>query len=108
MYLVNIFFFFFSSRRRHTRWNCDWSADVCSSDLLGVRSLTAQRTRSAAAGAMAGLATVLIAACGSSNTVTATPTGGAGPYSANPSATPQGTAHGGHGRADRAGLRHDP
>src|SRR6266568_5904745 len=25
--------FFFSSRRRHTRWNCDWSADVCSSDL---------------------------------------------------------------------------
>src|SRR5689334_24072499 len=29
------FFFFFSSRRRHTRWNCDWSSDVCSSDLLG-------------------------------------------------------------------------
>src|SRR5689334_24095798 len=28
-----IFFFFFSSRRRHTRWNCDWSSDVCSSDL---------------------------------------------------------------------------
>src|SRR6266481_8276792 len=27
-------FFFFSSRRRHTRWNCDWSSDVCSSDLL--------------------------------------------------------------------------
>src|SRR3989338_3073085 len=22
---------FFSSRRRHTRWNCDWSSDVCSS-----------------------------------------------------------------------------
>src|SRR5438309_8187038 len=22
--------FFFSSRRRHTRWNCDWSSDVCS------------------------------------------------------------------------------
>src|SRR5689334_14819868 len=22
-----------SSRRRHTRWNCDWSSDVCSSDL---------------------------------------------------------------------------
>src|SRR5689334_24645454 len=30
-----MFFFFFSSRRRHTRWNCDWSSDVCSSDLLG-------------------------------------------------------------------------
>src|SRR5438309_3130812 len=28
------YFFFFSSRRRHTRWNCDWSSDVCSSDLL--------------------------------------------------------------------------
>src|SRR5438309_5143346 len=27
--------FFFSSRRRHTRWNCDWSSDVCSSDLDG-------------------------------------------------------------------------
>src|SRR6266481_8080457 len=27
-------FFFFSSRRRHTRWNCDWSSDVCSSDLM--------------------------------------------------------------------------
>src|SRR5438309_5988474 len=26
--------FFFSSRRRHTRWNCDWSSDVCSSDLI--------------------------------------------------------------------------
>src|SRR5689334_24768352 len=25
--------FFFSSRRRHTRWNCDLSSDVCSSDL---------------------------------------------------------------------------
>src|SRR6516164_10644573 len=25
--------FFFSSRRRHTRWICDWSSDVCSSDL---------------------------------------------------------------------------
>src|SRR5438309_2402287 len=25
--------FFFSSRRRHTIWNCDWSSDVCSSDL---------------------------------------------------------------------------
>src|SRR5690242_21099454 len=28
------FFFFFSSRRRHTRLTCDWSSDVCSSDLL--------------------------------------------------------------------------
>src|SRR5256886_12393427 len=28
--------FFFSSRRRHTRFDCDWSSDVCSSDLLEV------------------------------------------------------------------------
>src|SRR5260370_40456015 len=26
--------FFFSSRRRHTRFKCDWSSDVCSSDLF--------------------------------------------------------------------------
>src|SRR5438270_2298113 len=26
--------FFFSSRRRHTRFDCDWSPDVCSSDLI--------------------------------------------------------------------------
>src|SRR5438309_9723421 len=31
-------FFFFSSRRRHTRWNCDWSSDVCSSDLVSSAS----------------------------------------------------------------------
>src|SRR2546430_4689578 len=33
MYCVCVFFFFFSSRRRHTRFDCDWSSDVCSSDL---------------------------------------------------------------------------
>src|SRR5689334_25006994 len=31
--------FFFSSRRRHTRWNCDWSSDVCSSDLTNVNKI---------------------------------------------------------------------
>src|SRR6266480_6962373 len=30
---ARFFFFFFSSRRRHTRLTCDWSSDVCSSDL---------------------------------------------------------------------------
>src|SRR5215211_8863036 len=30
---VSFIFFFFSSRRRHTRSLCDWSSDVCSSDL---------------------------------------------------------------------------
>src|SRR5256886_5091983 len=29
----SIGYFFFSSRRRHTRFDCDWSSDVCSSDL---------------------------------------------------------------------------
>src|SRR5688572_31590806 len=31
-------FFFFSSRRRHTRFDCDWSSDVCSSDLVRLTS----------------------------------------------------------------------
>src|SRR4051812_49459116 len=35
------FFFFFSSRRRHTRLTCDWSSDVCSSDLGGRRGESA-------------------------------------------------------------------
>src|SRR5712692_8872340 len=30
---ISVLAFFFSSRRRHTRWNCDWSSDVCYSDL---------------------------------------------------------------------------
>src|SRR5688572_30879138 len=34
MYFLFVFFFF-SSRRRHTRFDCDWSSDVCSSDLDG-------------------------------------------------------------------------
>src|SRR5690242_2350191 len=32
-YYLFFVFFFFSSRRRHTRLTCDWSSDVCSSDL---------------------------------------------------------------------------
>src|SRR5690242_21893414 len=31
---MTFLYFFFSSRRRHTRLTCDWSSDVCSSDLL--------------------------------------------------------------------------
>src|SRR5207237_10063879 len=31
--LLVMLVFFFSSRRRHTRFKCDWSSDVCSSDL---------------------------------------------------------------------------
>src|SRR2546430_4225434 len=41
-------YFFFSSRRRHTRFDCDWSSDVCSSDLVrrwcGQRGLTLRIT----------------------------------------------------------------
>src|SRR5690242_2367528 len=36
------FFFFFSSRRRHTRLTCDWSSDVCSSDLTARGSSAGQ------------------------------------------------------------------
>src|SRR2546430_6945632 len=31
--MIEVGVFFFSSRRRHTRFDCDWSSDVCSSDL---------------------------------------------------------------------------
>src|SRR5256886_15549074 len=31
--MIMLVCFFFSSRRRHTRFDCDWSSDVCSSDL---------------------------------------------------------------------------
>src|SRR4051812_50149281 len=43
-------FFFFSSRRRHTRLTCDWSSDVCSSDLHGVGRLLDLLHQLAAAG----------------------------------------------------------
>src|SRR5579884_1544315 len=36
---MSVSFFFFSSRRRHTRWPRDWSSDVCSSDLPGIRKV---------------------------------------------------------------------
>src|SRR2546430_2992905 len=34
---------FFSSRRRHTRFDCDWSSDVCSSDLAQKRAQRVQQ-----------------------------------------------------------------
>src|SRR6266481_304460 len=48
--------FFFSSRRRHTRWNCDWSSDVCSSDLGALAVLPRAATRPLATGALFGAA----------------------------------------------------
>src|SRR5688572_32047481 len=52
-------FFFFSSRRRHTRFDCDWSSDVCSSDLMSlwrVRALLAVVAVAMAVGLSAALA----------------------------------------------------
>src|SRR2546430_697894 len=34
MVAMMVVIIFFSSRRRHTRFDCDWSSDVCSSDLV--------------------------------------------------------------------------
>src|SRR4051812_9316996 len=40
---------FFSSRRRHTRLTCDWSSDVCSSDLHALARVMASITMATAA-----------------------------------------------------------
>src|SRR5688572_30922706 len=51
MALVCFVFFFFSSRRRHTRFDCDWSSDVCSSDLIAtVRATASERKERTATG----------------------------------------------------------
>src|SRR2546430_17372060 len=55
--------FLFSSRRRHTRFDCDWSSDVCSSDLWrrgGQRRL--QLAGRVAGAAVAGSVVVPVAA----------------------------------------------
>src|SRR6266567_8940304 len=44
---ISSIFFFFSSRRRHTRFDCDWSSDVCSSDLDMARILTEEMQQGA-------------------------------------------------------------
>src|SRR5260370_28556335 len=44
LYKIVFFFFFFSSRRRHTRFKCDWSSDVCSSDLPKLQPTTFRST----------------------------------------------------------------
>src|SRR2546430_11910562 len=49
---VSALVFFSSSRRRHTRFGCDWSSDVCSSDLreLALPPAGADRTVAPAEG----------------------------------------------------------
>src|SRR2546430_7581798 len=48
--------FVFSSRRRHTRFDCDWSSDVCSSDLMpdGAADRDADEAAGLLAAALAG------------------------------------------------------
>src|SRR2546430_10505393 len=43
MSITSVKLFFLSSRRRHTRFDCDWSSDVCSSNLCD--STTASEVR---------------------------------------------------------------
>src|SRR5205085_6883862 len=43
---------FFSSRRRHTRFDCDWSSDVCSSDLAALSEVIAAPVTGVAAAPM--------------------------------------------------------
>src|SRR5688572_31529924 len=59
-----VFFFFFSSRRRHTRSDCDWSSDVCSSDLRGSAADLQHRVQPARGPASASLrASASLASC---------------------------------------------
>src|SRR2546430_9122742 len=53
-------FFFFSSRRRHTRFDCDWSSDVCSSDLVSPRSTSCRAMSRLSIQAKAGPANLIM------------------------------------------------
>src|SRR2546430_4970280 len=55
---MNYLFFFFSSRRRHTRFDCDWSSDVCSSDLAFSSGNHAQAV--ALSGKLLGIPTTIV------------------------------------------------
>src|SRR5690242_21012119 len=52
--LTLLYLFFFSSRRRHTRLTCDWSSDVCSSDLATSRRADDRRPGGGARGGPTG------------------------------------------------------
>src|SRR5438034_1105188 len=70
--LLFVFFFFFSSRRRHTRSLCDWSSDVCSSDLVAALvSLAVIATVAVAASLLSGSRGGLLALLGETAIVVA-------------------------------------
>src|SRR2546430_10408280 len=54
---------FFSSRRRHTIFDCDWSSDVCSSDLR-IRNLSEGHMRPRAASVVVLLIGTLLSRAG--------------------------------------------
>src|SRR6266481_3440034 len=75
--MYSILSFFFSSRRRHTRWNCDWSSDVCSSDLPAVldgvdngQQENAQSYRLSSVPAFNGRALVILRSAGTPGRIT--------------------------------------
>src|SRR5438309_5117991 len=79
--------FFFSSRRRHTRWNCDWSSDVCYSDLFRNGHGNANRVEIwSLAAPSPGTANVVVSLSGSVDVV-----GGAISFSGVNQTTPFGT-----------------
>src|SRR5499427_5929560 len=72
-----IFFFFFSSRRRHTISLCDWSSDVCSSDLLhAVAALTGTNNTSSSGPLTVSVPNVLLVAANTVATTTGAPGAG--------------------------------
>src|SRR5256886_7056455 len=69
--------FFFSSRRRHTRFDCDWSSDVCSSDLVLAGRVITWSSSSSSVASVNGSGLVTGAGAGSA-TITATSEGQSG------------------------------
>ena len=59
----DVFFVFFSGRRRHTRSLCDWSSDVCSSDLLFLGDVAGRAGRRAVKERLPGLIKELAVSC---------------------------------------------
>src|SRR5689334_24563811 len=91
--------FFFASGSRHTRWNCDWSSDVCSSDLATASCATAPTACSCRARAPTCSSTrttsTTTASSATSTSTTATP---------RPTASSSSTTTTGRSRPDRKSV----